>query len=118
MNVNVGNKERWASALGGGALLGLAARRRSPLMIPLALGAAALVWRGLSGSCPINRALGRDTTEGAEGLAEPSAAGKVDLPQAVNQRFGRDRDRDLVQEASEESFPASDPPSFSPVAST
>jgi hypothetical protein len=121
-NVNVGNRERLASALGGGALLTWAARRRSPLTLPLALGGAALVWRGLRGYCPVNSKLGRNTAEGStsdrSGIepAAPSEVAQVDPPMAANQRFGRGKD--LVEEASEESFPASDPPSFTPLTAT
>lgn len=124
MNVNVGTKERWASALGGGALLSLAARRRSPLAIPLALGAAVLVWRGVTGSCPVNAAMGRDTAEGADGEDRPGDQGFGPAPvgstrggeadPALAGDLHRTEDKDEVQRASEESFPASDPPSFSP----
>src|SRR3954468_2656472 len=61
MDRNVGTLERWISTLGGGALLawGLGRDpRRSPLAGTLALGGAALLYRGTTGHCPIYGALG------------------------------------------------------------
>jgi hypothetical protein len=126
LSSSLSNKGRWASALGGGALLTLAARRRSPLSIPLALGGAALILRGLTGHRSF-RAAFEQAMEAAQatergGREEPATSpevGEVDPAEDFNRNVGREpweRERDPVQEASEESFPASDPPSFSPTA--
>jgi uncharacterized membrane protein len=58
---NVGGSERWASAaIGLGLLLGgLSKRDRAGVMAAIAGGA--LLFRGASGHCPVNSALGRDT---------------------------------------------------------
>lgn len=58
---NVGGAERWAStAVGLGLVLaGLANRNRAGTMAALAGGA--LLFRGASGHCPVNSALGRNT---------------------------------------------------------
>lgn len=58
---NVGGIERWASAaIGVGLLLGgLAKRDRGGALAAVAGGA--LLFRGASGHCPVNSALGRDT---------------------------------------------------------
>ena len=50
-SVNVGQYERWASALGGGALALYGVTRGSLGGIALALVGAALVQRGVSGHC-------------------------------------------------------------------
>ena len=114
MERNVGTLERWISTLGGGALLawGLGRDpRRSALAGALALGGAALLARGASGRCPVYGALGRSTAQEGE---DRMFRGKWPLPEGA--RFassGRTR-RDPEEEASEQSFPASDPPSFTP----
>jgi uncharacterized membrane protein len=60
---NVGDRERWASGLGGGALALWGLRRASLPGLAVAAVGAALAWRGLSGSCALYRALGIDRAD-------------------------------------------------------
>lgn len=60
---NVGVVERWASLLGGGALVLLGLSRRTPGSLALALLGGGLVYRGASGRCPIYTTLGLNTAE-------------------------------------------------------
>lgn len=64
---NVGTNERWLSLLGGAGALFAGLRRRGPGGLALAGLGAALLYRGGSGYCPANAALGRDTTRLGEG---------------------------------------------------
>jgi uncharacterized membrane protein len=83
--VNVATAERIGSMIAGAALLARAVRRPSLLRLIVAAGGWVLLQRGLTGRSRLYERLG---------AAPP---------------------RDRVQEASEDSFPASDPPSWTPV---
>jgi uncharacterized membrane protein len=68
LQVNVGLLERLLCTIGGGALALYGLKRLSKIHIGLALGGAALVYRGLTGYCPAYKAAGIDTTRQAEGV--------------------------------------------------
>jgi hypothetical protein len=99
--MNVGTAERVGSAAIGALLIGRALIRPSFGRLLLGLGGAALIQRGASGYCGLYQTLGMSTAD-----SEPAP------------RRRRVRHDDPVEEASDESFPASDPPSWTPVAGT
>src|SRR5690242_9812935 len=59
--INVGQAERWASLIGGGALALYGLSRRSPGGLALALVGVGLAHRGASGHCSVYQALGLNT---------------------------------------------------------
>jgi uncharacterized membrane protein len=59
--VNVGDFERWLSLLGGG-LLALYSVRRALGHSVLLVGAGALLYRGLTGHCPLYQTMAVSTT--------------------------------------------------------
>jgi uncharacterized membrane protein len=89
---NLGGAERTISILGG-ALLALVALRRGPLTLALAALGGFLLYRGASARCPLYDALGLSSV----GESQPDHVEHVEQ---------------LVDEAVEGTFPASDPPGF------
>lgn len=89
-SVNVGQTERWISAVGGGALALYGLTRGSLGGIALALVGAALVQRGYSGHCNLYEAIGYSTGGGetlrnSENVSVPAERGtKVEKSVTIN----------------------------------
>ncbi len=62
-HVNVGTGERIVSLVGGVVLAAYGIRRSSAAGYGVAAAGAALIFRGLTGFCPVNAAIGRDSSE-------------------------------------------------------
>jgi uncharacterized membrane protein len=88
---NVGQAERIVSTLLGGALLLSTLRRPSLTRAPLALGAGALLHRGVTGHCYAYRALGVNTArDGSRERAKPEKSITIEKPVEELYRAWRD----------------------------
>jgi len=97
--MNVGRTERIGSTAAGLAVLAWVLARPTAARLAFGLVGAALLGRGVTGTCLLYRSLG---------IGAPA--------QAVENEASDAAESDAVDSASEDSFPASDPPSWTPVA--
>jgi len=75
MGVNVGRTERIASGVAGAALVAFSLRQRRLRGVLLPLGGGLLV-RALTGRCPVNQALGRNTAVGNDRVSPVASVGR------------------------------------------
>lgn len=86
--MNVGDIERLASALGGG-VLAMYGLRNAPAGLPLALAGSYLLYRGVSGHCPLYQALAI-TTAGEARTAHVEKVFTINVEPAELYSFWRD----------------------------
>ena len=84
--VNVGEVERWASAIGGGALALYGLTRGSLGGVALALAGGTLIYRGVTGHCNVYEAAGINTADGRKrNVSVPANRGiKVEKAVTIN----------------------------------
>lgn len=127
-NKNVGRTERWLSGIAAAGLIAAGMRRRSLPMLGLSLvGGGWLLVRSVTGHCALYQALGLDrsgarrgdeqdqgeeaqSAESAWSPAQAPAQAQTSVESRESQPQSSTQRKDPVDEASKESFPASDPP--------
>lgn len=89
-SMNVGTGERIVSALGGAALTVMGLRDlRSPAGVSMLVTGGFLLVRGLSGYCPVNHALGRNTNRTAGSPVEVKTSVTLNKPASEVYSFWR-----------------------------
>jgi len=88
--INVGNTERIISALGGAALAVMGLRdMKSPAGMSMFLSGGFLLFRGISGYCPVNNAIGRNTAHKQGSPVEVNTTVSINKPRSEVYSFWR-----------------------------
>lgn len=86
--LNVAHSERWASAVGGAALVMYGLKRRSMPGSMMALSGTALLLRGATGHCPMYAAIGVTTADQSDTRTALAGDRGIAVEQAVTIRRG------------------------------
>ena len=106
---NLGTAERLSSlVLGGTSIAAFLNSSDKGRKWPLAAFGAVMLLRGATAFCPVKQAATGRCADREVGAGRPTAKRAGSPDESWTER------KDLVQEATEESFPASDSPSFNP----
>lgn len=100
--INLHEEDRWLSILAGSLILLVTLRPRGAWGVLFALVGGELIYRGLTGRSYVHTMLEFKAPPDPSQLSSVADNGKVEV----------ESQKDQVQVASEGSFPASDPPSF------
>lgn len=88
-HINVGTPERAISAVGGAALTMLGLRQSGGAGLAMMLAGGAMLFRGITGYCFVNRALGRDTGDGKDIAVDIIRTITVERPRTEVYQFWR-----------------------------
>ncbi len=88
-HINVGKSERIASVIGGVLLTFYGLRKPNAIGLILAAAGGAMLYRGASGSCPVNTAIGRDTAADEDISVEITRTITVNKPRPEVYQFWR-----------------------------
>lgn len=88
-HINVGKSERIASLIGGALLTFYGLRKPNTIGLLLAAAGGAMLYRGATGYCPVNEAIGRDTAANEDISIEITRTVTVNKPRSEVYQFWR-----------------------------